>query len=156
MKALVIIVVLALLVGGGWLMFGREAADPGFAIQMRFDKPYVQGIEMRVALTRAMSERTSPSGDTNYSYVWQEWMEYIFELQDAGGKKVEISYDSHGKSKSGSPGVADIGYMKAMLKPGETYTLWYRVGGKHPAEYRASFEAPAEEKAPFSMVLDRQ
>ncbi len=157
MKAIVVL----LLIIGVAAYFGFQAMDQGMAVQ-RFDmyaafgEPNDAGVELNVTLTAGMTEREAPEGNTQFNAAWQEWVERHFRLFDADGQPVAVEYINESKLIGAKPGSPDVGYLRAVLTPGASYTLEYTPVRDQPTVGRATFTAPDRRREPFMLKVSAE
>jgi hypothetical protein len=153
MKALIVLVVLAGGIGLACFWAWNQGSD-AMSVQIAFDAPGPKGITMDVCLTSDMSAASGPDGGAIYNSVWQQWVNEHFTLKDAAGNVVPCEYSNGSHLIGGSRGKTDIGYLRAVLKPGQRYTLAYRPIPDQPKVFRGELTAPDSAKTTSMLRLE--
>lgn len=138
MKAIAVLIVLAVIVGGLWYWMGKDALAEGQTFTIAFGKPEPQGALMHIVISGAVANVVPPQGDTRYNYVWQQWADGQFELRDQAGKPVKLTYRNESKLIS----TGGAGFLEGTVRPGKVYRLQWFHGGKHPARCVGEVHVP--------------
>lgn len=152
MKRLVIMVLLVAALAAGWMIVAREALD-SVSVQVVFGEPTERGIPMDIVLTGRYTHADRPDSSSAPNWKWQRWLDAHFEMRDQAGTKIAIKYDHVSDRIHDFGGRVGVGYIKAILEPGQQYILRYQRTVGASEAYEGGIVAPNEAKTMHLITL---
>ena len=152
------LIVILLLVAGGWWAANKISGQHNYWIATAFGVPHKGDIEMNAIVSRPMADLEPPRVDPEtFKVLWQEWTDRDFELRDASGMPVKITFrESTDRCiiPTGKIVGAPVGYILARLKQGTNYTFDYIPKFQEPEQYQHAFTAPTGDTSVARLPLE--
>jgi hypothetical protein len=147
MKALVVLVAAAILVGSAYFYFGADAAKETRTLAVGFGKPDSSGVEMNVAVSMFLPRKDPPKFKDNIPQ-WDQWVAEHFQVVDSSGAKVPLQRANSSSllSDRQSGGTPEC-WLKARLKPGGSYVFTFIPSLPGP-KFKHMFTAPTTQIEP--------
>ena len=140
MRYVIIFIMIGLI--GGSIFWFLDRASGSHSVKIAFGESTPDSITLHIVIMSGTANYDYPGGDTRYDYVWKEWLREHFQIEDSSGEAASIGYQTKSALFPNSRG--EVGFLRAVLRPGEKYTVRGLSQGRGSDIFEGAIIAPSE------------